>query len=210
MPFIVFEGLDGSGKTTCIQHLKILLEKKYHYQVLIIEGLRNSSIGQLLRQMFLCEKKLTSVTRVWLSLANMAQTQTELIKSALKEKKIVLTDRWLTSAYAYQVAGYQLKLSDHYFKQLMQAFFLQPDLTFYLKIEPTEGLKRKPKDNQLDYFERRTKVYFKKVSQGYEHFFQKDLTVKSYESTLPLRVLLNKMMAFLETRNLIKLKRSKT
>ncbi|MGL9687836.1 MAG: dTMP kinase, partial [Candidatus Phytoplasma sp. TWB_XP] len=75
---IVFEGLDGSGKTTLINKLKNFLINKGN-KVKIFQGLGSSSIGKEIRKLFLHQRKTSSKTKYFLSFANTIQTQDELI-----------------------------------------------------------------------------------------------------------------------------------
>ncbi|WCA22375.1 dTMP kinase [Candidatus Phytoplasma oryzae] len=207
MKFIAFEGLDGSGKTTQINLLKEVLTKKYQKKVTVVQGLGSSMIGSMVREMFLSQAQLTPMTRIWLSLANMEQTQSEIIKPALSENHIVLADRWVVSTYAYQVFGHylDLKMPLKKFNQLYRHFFFQPLITFYLKIDPKIGLIRKQQKTayEPDLFEKKGITYFEQVQRGYNYFFKSDLSVKSYNAYIPQTILLKQIMTFLKERKFI-------
>ncbi|MEC4559027.1 MAG: dTMP kinase ['Conium maculatum' witches'-broom phytoplasma] len=102
MKLIIFEGLDGSGKTSLIKKIQIELQKKRH-QTITLSGLGSSNISQQIRETFLTHSNLDNPTRLHLSLANMYQIQHELIKPNLKTDKIILVDRWVGSSFAYRV-----------------------------------------------------------------------------------------------------------
>lgn len=124
MKLIVFEGLDGSGKTTLIHLLKEALTQAYQQKVTIVRGLGDSVIGSQLRGMFLYQEKLTPLTRMWLSFANMQETQAEYLQPLNSQRnQIVFIDRWVASTYAYQIWGYQLKWSYTAFDQLQKNVF---------------------------------------------------------------------------------------
>ncbi|BAD04459.1 thymidylate kinase [Onion yellows phytoplasma OY-M] len=96
---IVFEGLDGSGKTSLINSLQPHLKNPYQ----LYQGLGSSSLGKEIRGLFLNFQQVDYLTRFYLSLANMAQIQAELIVSQLKNNQLIILDRWLPSTYAYQL-----------------------------------------------------------------------------------------------------------
>ncbi|WP_457915992.1 dTMP kinase [Candidatus Phytoplasma sacchari] len=205
MKFIVFEGLDGSGKTTQINILKEVLTQEYRKKVTVVQGLGSSIIGSMLREMFLYQEKLTPLTRMWLSFANMEQIQSEIIKPIFNKNYIILADRWVASTYAYQVFGYYLDIPLKKFHQLHRYYFLRPTMTFYLDVKPEIGLIRKQqkRDYEPDLFETKGITYLEKVKRGYDYFFKEDDLVKSYDAYLPKRILLKQMITFLKERKII-------
>lgn len=84
MKLIIFEGLDGSGKTTLIN----AFQKHLNCQKIsnkIYQGLGSSSIGLQIRDLFLNVEKVAYLARFYLSIANMAQIQEELISPPIKK-----------------------------------------------------------------------------------------------------------------------------
>ncbi|RAM57695.1 hypothetical protein DH96_01975 [Candidatus Phytoplasma oryzae] len=205
MKFIAFEGLDGSGKTTQINLLKVVLTKEYRKKVTVIQGLGSSIIGPMLREMFLYQTKITPFTRMWLSFANMEQTQTEIIQPALENNHIILADRWIASTYAYQVFGHYLDIPLKKFHKLHCSFFFQPAITFYFDIKPAIGLIRKQQklDYEPDLFEKKGIAYFEQVKRGYDYFFKKDFLVKNYNADIPKSILFKKVITFLKEKKII-------
>ncbi|XXP77148.1 MAG: dTMP kinase [Lettuce witches'-broom phytoplasma] len=153
MKLIVFEGLDGSGKTTLIKKIKKQLAKQ-NQEVIVLQGLCSTSIGPIIRDIFLTNPQLKPLTRYLLSFANMLQIQEETIQPHLKTNKIILIDRWLGSNFAYQAYPHHIDKNYQMFNQLSKNF-LKPNLTVYLQVEPQLGLERKinQKDHKLDVIE---------------------------------------------------------
>ncbi|MEC4559195.1 MAG: dTMP kinase ['Conium maculatum' witches'-broom phytoplasma] len=141
MKLIVFEGLDGSRKTTLIKKNKKQLAKQ-NQEVITLQGLGSASIGPTIRDIFLTNPQLKPLTRYLLSFANMLQIQEETIQPDLKTNKIILIDRWLGSNFAYQAYPHNIDKNYQMFNKLSKSF-LKPNLTVYLKIEPQLGLARK-------------------------------------------------------------------
>lgn len=116
MTIIVFEDIDGSSKTSLIEALEQQLTFQniiyHHYQ-----GLGSSSIGPQIRDLFLNFPKVDCLARFYLSLANMAPIQEELIAFQLKNNLLIILDRWLSSTYAYQLFPY-LPKENYAFQQL--------------------------------------------------------------------------------------------
>ncbi|TKA88189.1 MAG: dTMP kinase [Candidatus Phytoplasma asteris] len=142
MKLIVFEGLDGSGKTSLIHTLQPQLKTPHQ----LYQGLGSSSIGKEIRDLFLNFQQVDYLTRFYLSLANMAQIQAELFKN----NQLIILDRWLPSAYAYQLFPFskekkQLPPLKKIFKLNHETILKKPDLLIYLDIDPLIGRTRKKK-----------------------------------------------------------------
>ncbi|MBP5835639.1 dTMP kinase [Candidatus Phytoplasma meliae] len=173
MKLIIIEGLDGSGKTTLIKQLANLLQQQ-NKEVITLSGLGSSAIGHQIRQTFLTHTNLNNPTRLHLSLANMYQTQHELIDPNIKTDKIILIDRWIGSNYAYRVYPSQNPTINQIFNQSIKNF-IQPNMTIYLKIDPKIGLNRKQKqaNHQLDVIEQSPLSYHHQVALGFEQFMKR-------------------------------------
>ncbi|MGL9687904.1 MAG: dTMP kinase [Candidatus Phytoplasma sp. TWB_XP] len=165
---IVFEGIDGCEKTTLINQLKNSLIIKGH-KVKVYQGLGSSSIGNKIRNLFLHQQKSSPKTRYLLSLANMIQTQDELIIPALLSSYIVLVDCWYDSTLAHQSKANGIDFDDEITSKIISYFLITPKLTFYLDINPQTGLQRKQTqtNHKLDLIEQKTLNYFKNVRENY-------------------------------------------
>ena len=103
-PLIVFEGIEGSGKTTLINHITKYLKKKKINFIKIREpgGNKNS---ELIRQVILNKKnKFNSFTDLMLYMAARSENIEKVIKINY-QKKIILLDRFTDSTVAYQHYG---------------------------------------------------------------------------------------------------------
>ncbi|WP_349401684.1 thymidylate kinase [Candidatus Phytoplasma solani] len=166
---IVFEGLDGSGKTTLIKQLKKYF-KNQNKKVILCQGLGSSLIGKPIRNLFLNQSNLSPNTRFLLSLTNMLQTQEELIIPGLSKNYIVLVDRWYDSTFAYQSDDMNLDYGDEITtSKIINHFLIKPNLTIYLDITPKIGLQRKQNqpNHKLDPIEQKPLNYFTNVRKNY-------------------------------------------
>ncbi|CAM0117233.1 dTMP kinase [Rhabdochlamydiaceae symbiont of Dictyostelium giganteum] len=140
---ISFEGGEGAGKSTLIHrlyHHLLPLEKP----LLLTRAPGSTSVGELLRELLLNpeEKPLSLPAELFLFLADRAEHVDKVIRPALLQKTVVLCDRFNDSTAAYQggARGFGVKWIQTLCDFATQG--LQPDLTFYLDIEPSLGLSR--------------------------------------------------------------------
>ncbi|NLL70498.1 MAG: dTMP kinase [Epulopiscium sp.] len=172
--FITMEGPDGSGKTTQIQLLKQELQKQ-GYEVLVTREPGGTSIGEQIRKVILDVNNVAMdpMTEAILYAAARAQHVKELIQPALEQNKIVLCDRFLDSSIAYQGVARGLGMDmveglNHY-----ATGGLNPDITFFIDMDPVMGLQRKKNQAQLDRLEKETLDFHQKVYKGYLALWKK-------------------------------------
>ncbi len=165
-PLIIFEGIEGSGKTTLINYVSNHLKQKKIKFIKIREpgGNKNSEI---IRKLILNKKhKFNSFTDLMLYFAARSENIDKVIKNNYK-KKIILLDRFIDSTLAYQHYGMGLskKLIMDINKILLKN--IKPDLTF-LNVISTKNLKTRLKlrknKNRYDNFKL---SFYRKVQKGY-------------------------------------------
>lgn len=113
MAILTFEGLDGSGKTTIIEKLKTILTDR-GYDVLAIRQPGGGVLGETLRDILKSKDIQLSPINESILLAACRQEAVEQIKEfkpSLKDKRVVLIDRW-TLSYFYQMAAVQTQTED--------------------------------------------------------------------------------------------------
>ncbi len=191
-PLIVFEGIEGSGKTTLINHIASYLKKKKISFIKIREpgGNRNS---ELIRKLILNRKnKFNSFTDLMLYLAARSENIDKIIKKNYN-KKIILIDRFTDSTIAYQHYGMGLNkvLIQYINKTLLKN--IKPRIVF-LNIVNMKNLKnrlsmRKNK-NRYDRFKIN---FYKKVQNG---FLKMSKNKKNY-------IVINSNKNLLENKNFV-------
>lgn len=101
---IVFEGIDGTGKTTQIKLLADELVQK-GYQVITTREPTDGQYGRKIRQLFTNRREVSLEEELELFMADRREHVEKVIAPALAAGKIVLTDRYYFSTAAYQGAA---------------------------------------------------------------------------------------------------------
>jgi len=134
--FIVFEGIDGAGLTTQATLLENYLREK-KYEVVLTKEPTNGLIGGLIRAALKKEWQTSNETLQLLFSADRSHHLNQEIIPALKEGKIVISDRYFLSTIAYGM----LEVEKEWLKSLNSRFLL-PDLTIILDVNPETSLQR--------------------------------------------------------------------
>jgi dTMP kinase len=164
--FICIEGLDGSGKTTHAYRLVQNLQKRGFDAVYTTEP-SEGEIGKFIRASVLQGKKrVPRVVEALLFAIDRVEHLEKDVKPALKEGKIVVSDRCVYSSLAYQgAAGLDLEWIEE-----INRFALPSDLAIYIDVPPEVVVKRiRRKKSVMERLEtqRRVKqVYMKFVDNG--------------------------------------------
>ena len=141
--FITFEGGEGSGKSTVIKEIAKRIADSGREVVLTREP-GGTPIGEEIRNVIL-EKKNTAMdprNEALLYAASRRQHLVEKIIPALKEGKVVISDRFLDSSLAYQGMARGLGMAEVYQLNLFATEGFEPDLTIYLSLDPEAGIER--------------------------------------------------------------------
>ena len=178
---IVFEGVEGCGKTTQMQRLYTWLVDNDMFQQLQNEGSLNgvvmtrepggTCLGKVLRQLLLDQRTGQSIqdrTELLLYAADRAQHIEEMVRPHLEQGFLVLCDRYTDSTIAYQGYGRELDLS--LIEQLNQiaTHGLESELTFWLNLEVELGLARTQKRGKADRIEQANLAFHRRVQRGFE------------------------------------------
>jgi len=140
--FIVFEGIDGSGKSTQFRMLSENLENAKYEVVRTKEPTPQRPIGKLIREILYENKNnVPEESLALLFAADRIDHINSIIKPALEEGSIVLSDRYVYSSFAYQSKGMQKEI-DLTWLSSINRYAIDPDIVVFLDITPEEGLKR--------------------------------------------------------------------
>ena len=164
--FISIEGIEGCGKSTLVNGLSEHLQNKEIGYVITKEP-GSTSIGKILRKILLDKKQqISPLTELLLMFSDRLDHLDKVIKPSLKEGKIVITDRYIDSTYAYQGAGRGIS-KDIIDNLVTQTEILLPDKTILLDLDPVIGLKRASSRNELDRFESENLEFHKRLRKSF-------------------------------------------
>lgn len=169
--FITFEGIEGSGKTTQINLLAEEL-KKEGFELVVSREPGGTALGEQIRKLLLDPQydSMDYKTEILLYAADRAQHVKNVIRPALKEGKIVISDRFVDSNLAYQAAGRGLDYDMVYQINSWVIASTWPDLTFILDLDLKKGLKRARAgsyDSAGDRLERELDDFHQRVRNAY-------------------------------------------
>jgi dTMP kinase len=170
--FIVFEGGEGTGKSTQIGRLAEFLESR-GMAVLVTREPGGSGIGERIRSILLDprHRNMSSKTEALLYAADRAQHVEEVIRPALATGMVVLSDRYLDSSLAYQ--GLARGLGVHQVLDLNEwaVGSLLPDVVFLLDLRPEQGLERIDAPDRIEQegsaFHTRVRDAYRTLSERY-------------------------------------------
>jgi dTMP kinase len=165
--FIVVEGPDGVGKTTQVA----LLEEFYRKEGYITEVVRDpgsTKLGEQIRTMVKENRPAHKLTNLLLFMASRNEL-IEKIKGLLALNRVVISDRWFLSTFAYQICGDEI--DEDIFWRIFRPMGerLMPTQAYYLDFTQ-EALERKraARGIQNDAIEDREKEFQLRVLLGYK------------------------------------------
>ncbi|MBI2743165.1 MAG: dTMP kinase [Chlamydiales bacterium] len=175
---ITFEGGEGAGKSTLIERLFDALNAK-NLPVVKTRAPGGTRLGEVIRNLLLNKEEapLCSHSELLLFLADRAQHVEEIIAPALKKRQIVLCDRFNDSTVAYQGAARGLGEEDVRKLCSFACQGVEPNLTFYLDLDPAVGLKRVKQTREgRDKIEAEKILFHQKIRHAFHRIAEKELS----------------------------------
>ncbi len=164
-PVIVFEGIEGSGKSYHISNVSKYLKKKKIDHIKIREP-GGSVNAEKIRKLILNNKSsFNKNTDLLLYLASRSENMKTINK--FYNKKIILIDRFVDSTIAYQHygMGVDLKLINMINKYLLKGFNI--NFTFLNIVNERNMLKRLRSRKSLNRYDKFETEFYKKVQRGF-------------------------------------------
>ena len=166
--FVVLEGTEGSGKSTLAQALAERM-RQAGLDPLVVREPGGTPAAEIARHAVLDpEHHVGPVSELFFYLAARADLVQKLIRPALAEGRVVLSDRFVLSTEAYQMAGRGLPAEVVIPANRAAADGLLPDLTLILDLGPEDGLARQlAGGKRLDRLDRESREFHRRVAEYY-------------------------------------------
>tara|TARA_B100001027_G_scaffold40155_1_gene25442 strand:+ start:296 stop:907 length:612 start_codon:yes stop_codon:yes gene_type:complete len=164
-PVIVFEGIEGSGKSYHLDNVSRYLKKKGVDYIKIREPGGNLNSEKIRKLILNNKSNFNKDTDLLLYLASRSENM-KLLKKNFK-KKIILIDRFVDSTIAYQHYGFgiNLKLIESINKYLLKKF--KVTFTFLNIVSKNNLIKRINKRKILNRYDKFSYSFYEKVQKGY-------------------------------------------
>lgn len=165
--FISFEGIDACGKSTQVEKLAERLRADT-FNVLTLRDPGGTPISEEIRKILLSNKhsEMGAMTELLLYEAARAQIVYERIIPGMRERDVVLIDRFFDSTTAYQGYGRGIDLENVKRANLLATGGLTPQLTFFIDIAWEESRRRKS-NGHMDRLESEDQDFFNRIRNGY-------------------------------------------
>lgn len=167
---VVFEGVEGSGKSTQLARLLSWLEERGRPAVALREP-GTSPVGIAIRELLLDPRNdIDPRAETLLFLAARAQLVARELSDVLEMGVVVLCDRFLLSTYAYQGEGRGLGVDTIRELNRFAVVGLVPDATVLLDVDASEGLARAKGRGDADRMELAGDEFHMRVATAFRNF----------------------------------------
>jgi dTMP kinase len=170
LPFITFEGSEGSGKTTQVQRLAARFER-LRLPHLVTREPGGTPIGESIRELLQFaphNSTMTPETELLLFEASRSQLVREVIEPALERGMCVIADRFFDSTTVYQGAARKLDREMIARLNALAVGDCIPDITFVLDVDAATAESRmQHQQRKADRMEQQPAEFYMRVREGY-------------------------------------------
>jgi dTMP kinase len=179
---VVFEGVEGAGKTTQLGRLSRRLDR-HGIECDVFREPGGTIVGDEIRSLLLHPgNRISPATEALLFMASRAQLVDAAIKPALAREHWVLLDRFFLSTYAYQVVGRRLDEQAVREANALATQGIVPDVTILLALTASEGMDRVGRRGEKDRMEQEDALFHARVEDAFAGFDDADWLLKHPEA----------------------------
>jgi dTMP kinase len=162
---VTLEGIDGGGKTTVVDALRESLPAE---ETVFTREPTDSWYGDAVYRS-IEDDTADPLAELFLYTADHADHLSRTVRPALDAGKLVVSDRYSDSRYAYQGATLAGVLEDpvQYIQSVHEPFTRPPDATLYFDLPPERGAERAGATNKFE-----TAAYLREVRENYERLIE--------------------------------------
>lgn len=197
--FLVFEGVEGAGKSTQVE---LLVEWLSAHDV-AHEPVREpggTPLGEEVRRLLLEADEVPARAELLLMLAARAALVEQRIAPALTAGKVVIADRFELSTLAYQGSGRELGVDVVAGLNRIATSDLRPDLTVYLDVPVSVGRARRAAWEEGDRIERAGRAFHERVAGAYALLADGHTDIERVDATAPAASVHEAVLRLLRTR----------
>lgn len=168
--FVSIEGIEGAGKSTCLEAIRETLGQSGVGEPVITREPGGTELGEAVRSVLLDPRYsgMTGESEALLMFAARAELVAQVIQPNLDSGRWVVSDRFTDASYAYQGGGRGLGEERIAALEAWTVADLRPDLTLLLDVEPEVGRSRlDQRHGEADRFEREEDDFFAVVREAY-------------------------------------------
>ena len=165
--FVAFEGVEGVGKSTQAQLLAQRIRSELNREAVLTREPGGTPLAEELRKLVLvnANEPIDARTEALIMAAARASHVSQLVLPSIRNECFVICDRFAGSYLAYQGYGRGLDLEVLKIVTHFASSGIEPDLTFFLDLDPRLALERKKEAR--DRIETESPEFFARVAQGY-------------------------------------------
>lgn len=180
--FIVFEGGEGSGKTSQINLLKEYIQNNYNKKVIVVREPGGTMFGENIRNLLLNKNDfdICVESEIMLFFASRMQLINEVILPEIENNSVIICDRFIDSSRVYQ--GFvqdNIKFVDNLIDMVIPEKLKKPDITFVLDVDANIGLSRSYAAGDIEQrfeeygveYHAKINNFFKDLPNNYNNFY---------------------------------------
>jgi dTMP kinase len=173
--FLVFEGIDGCGKSTQARLLEATLREERGLSVLLVREPGGTELGERLRELVLHHRseELAADTELFIFMAARSHLVRTRIIPALEQSQVVISDRFVWSSVAYQGMAGGIAPKEVLRMGRLAAPGLNVTRTFLIDIEPELAYARVTSRNRMEKrgleFQRRVRAGFLALAEKFKN-----------------------------------------
>lgn len=173
--FITFEGVEGCGKSTQSKMLNEYFKEQKIATILTREP-GGTKVAEEIREILVngAVNKLDGITEILLNFAARRDHVERLIKPALSDNKVVISDRFFDSTFAYQGFGHLQNLEMIENIKLNAIGKFAPDLTFLINLDVEKSFERIKSRKNNNRYEAMDLDFHRRVQNGFLEIAKKN------------------------------------